>query len=341
MRLTADIWKLPARIGATARDAARGVLLFFGTYSLLNSLVAAIGGRHEDLWWIDYAFLPSVLGAVVGLLAAVLMLWYAVQPAVDDRRRFLTAVATATLATVALSNTLGFYAAWADGTVNPGVPVPFSAILACMFTWLTLQVWRSGGDGSAKRGRLSVVAVAVLAAMVFPLAHVAFFGTTDYRRPASAAVILGAKVHSDGRLSTSLADRVRTGIELYRSGLAAQLVMSGGTGESGVDEAAAMRDFAVAAGVPASAIVLDSAGVNTDATVANTCAMADGGRLMVVSQFYHLPRIKLAYRAAGCDVYTVPAGESMPIAKTPLFVLREIPGFWVYWARAAARDMGL
>jgi uncharacterized SAM-binding protein YcdF (DUF218 family) len=57
-------------------------------------------------------------------------------------------------------------------------------------------------------------------------------------------------------------------------------------------------------------------------------------RVLAVSQYYHLPRIKLAYQRAGWDVLTVPAGTSTPIPQTPTFVAREIPAFWVYYLRA-------
>ena len=43
---------------------------------------------------------------------------------------------------------------------------------------------------------------------------------------------------------------------------------------------------------------------------------------------------KLAYQRAGWHVLTVPAGTSSPIPQTPAFVVREIPAFWVYYARA-------
>ena len=58
-----------------------------------------------------------------------------------------------------------------------------------------------------------------------------------------------------------------------------------------------------------------------------------------MSQSCHLPRIKMAYRAAGQQVYTVPAEASRPILKTPALVTREIPAFWFYWSRAWVRDV--
>ena len=62
------------------------------------------------------------------------------------------------------------------------------------------------------------MAVAFACLAIFPLAQMFFFGKTDYRRPADAAVVLGARVYADGRLSDALADRVRTACQLYRDG---------------------------------------------------------------------------------------------------------------------------
>lgn len=83
--------------------------------------------------------------------------------------------------------------------------------------------------------------------------------------------------------------------------------------------------------------------IDTDATVRNTIRiLRDRGvsRVLVVSQGYHLPRVKRAYRAAGWDVRTVPAPEGVVhITQTPRSVAREIPAFWVYWIRALAGDL--
>ena len=53
-----------------------------------------------------------------------------------------------------------------------------------------------------------------------------------------------------------------------------------------------------------------------------------------MSQPYHLPRIKLAFQAEGLNVATVPAVDEEPIAQLPLYILREVPGFWAYYVRA-------
>jgi vancomycin permeability regulator SanA len=165
-----------------------------------------------------------------------------------------------------------------------------------------------------------------------------FVGTTDYRRPADAAVIFGARVYASGAPSPLLADRITTGVELYKAGLVPKLIMSGGDGADGFNEAQVMRGVAVADGVDPTAVLVDPAGVTTEATVANSMALLapTGGvapRVMAVSQAYHLPRVQLSFATAGIDVLTVPAADPIPIGEMPLLVAREVPAFWVYYLR--------
>lgn len=327
-------------VGPRAILLARGVALFFGAFSLVNAIVAVVAQRSENVWWVDLSVFPGPFAWAAALLAGVVLAEYALRPILSKDRRQLTAGVCATLAAIAVLNSIAFFGVVRAGRVVSGVGWPFSLVLVFVFAWLAAVAWWGEALADDRRRRFGMVVAALLVALLFPLAQVAFFGTTDYRRPADVVVVLGARVYDDGRLSWSLHDRVMTAVELHKSGLAPRLIMSGGTGANGINEAAAMKAFAVAQGVPADAIDVDPAGVDTDSTVRNTDAMvARGDRLLVVSQFYHLPRIKLAYRTVGRDVYTVPAHETMPIPKTPLFVVREIPGFWVYWLRAVGRDL--
>ncbi|MHC4300661.1 MAG: YdcF family protein [Planctomycetota bacterium] len=179
--------------------------------------------------------------------------------------------------------------------------------------------------------------VTVLVCLVgFPFAQMFCFGRTDYRRQADAIVVFGARVYASGRVSDALADRVRTGCELYLDGLAERIIFSGGPGDGDVHETQAMRTMGLKLGVPAEAIVLDENGINTRATVHNTCGMFDNigiARVLAVSHFYHLPRIKMSYQRQGREVYTVPAKESYTLTAMPYFVGREIAALWVYYLR--------
>jgi vancomycin permeability regulator SanA len=292
-----------------------------------------MGAASEDAWLFDLGWLPAPAAVGLSVFAACLLIAFAVDPDAGGVRRAATVAVCGALVLVACHDAWGFYVAWAARGVAPAVPAPFSALVASGFAHIATP---------GRHVRLTaVLAVAVAVAFAFPLSQVLFFGTTDYRRPADVVVVLGAKAYTSGRLSTSLEDRVRTAADLYRAGLVPRVVMSGATGVEGIDETVAMRDRAIELGVPADAIVRDPSGADTGATVAGTVPLLQAmgaTRVLAVSQFYHLPRVKAAYRAAGVDVQTVPATVSRPIPGTALSVLREVAGFWVYWGENVGRS---
>lgn len=323
--------------------ALRGLAVFLGVFTLIG-LIGELRGRTMDLslWWIDLRDLPGVLRiALLTVLSGLLLAW-AVRAAPGLRLRRATALACAGFALLAVRDSVRFVAASGSGLVHSTLPVPFSLFVAAILAVLAVAVLRAPVAGNDRRLRTGLAIVAAIAAwgVAFPLAQMFFFGTTDYRRPADAAVIFGARVYASGNPSPLLADRIRTGIELYESGLVPTLVMSGGDGADGFNEAQVMREAAIAGGVSPAAIAIDPAGLTTEATVANAMALvaARSGvavppRVIAVSQAYHLPRIQLSFATAGIDVLTVPAVDPQPIGEMPWLVAREVPAFWVYYLR--------
>ncbi len=304
------------------------------------SAVAALfhASFDENLWWVDLRVL-GLVGDFVFLAGGLALLGFAFRPPERGCRRTATALVAFGLACAGGVNATAFYAAWSGSRISPGTPVPLSAVVALLLTGIGVAALRTGHPPTTPLlSRAVIIGSVVLVFIVgFPLAQFAFFGTTDYRRAADVIVVPGAKVHESGVASISLRDRVDTATELYRAGLAPTIIMSGGVGEEGFDESEVMRDIALEQGVPDDAIILDHEGITSDATVANTTALfrERGDRtVMVVSHFYHLPRLQLAYQRAGYDVFTVPARESRPIPQTPWIVAREIPAFWFYFVRA-------
>jgi len=183
----------------------------------------------------------------------------------------------------------------------------------------------------------------VLCGVAFPLGQIFCFGMTDYRNPTDpvdAVVIFGAQVYSNGQLSAPLRNRVDAGIKLYEQGCTPILIMSGGTGWEGVNEAEAMRLYAINRGVPATAILIDTQGNTTELSVANTRSIAQEHgfkRLGAASSFYHLARIKMLYLYEGIDVVTVPASSAGEGPATKYAAMREIPGWWYYWFKNLLR----
>ena len=76
-------------------------------------------------------------------------------------------------------------------------------------------------------------------------------------------LVLGCYVHDSGRPSDMLADRLRRGIELYQSGAAPKLLMSGDHGQKDYNEVKAMKLEAMEEGIPSEDIFMDHAGFST------------------------------------------------------------------------------
>ena len=117
------------------------------------------------------------------------------------------------------------------------------------------------------------------------------------------AVILGAGVR-DAKPTPMLRDRLLTGIELYKSGAAKKLIMSGDHGSEEYDEVNIMKSFAVENGVPDSDIFMDHAGFSTYETVYRAKEIFEADNIIIVSQKYHLYRAlyiakKLGVKAVG------------------------------------------
>lgn len=120
---------------------------------------------------------------------------------------------------------------------------------------------------------------------------------------ADCILILGAGV-KDGKPKPMLRDRLLAGIELYKSGAAEKIIMSGDHGRADYDEVNVMRAFALEQGVSAEDIFLDHAGFSTYDSVYRAKNIFGAENIIIVSQKYHLYRAlyiseKLDVKAAG------------------------------------------
>jgi vancomycin permeability regulator SanA len=194
--------------------------------------------------------------------------------------------------------------------------------------------------GTARPGR-RVWRVALWAGLVVALIFaigggvISADGLHDRIRPSDVGVVLGNKVERDGRPSRGLQARLDEAVTLYRQGEFKIVIVSGGPGDEGFDEATVMRAYMIKHGVPAAAVIADSHGVNTMATARNTAALmrARGWKtVLAVSQYYHMPRIRLAFRK--CGVTAVSTAHAHLFELHDLFsVPREVVGYPVYFLR--------
>ena len=319
---------------------SRSVALFFGTFSLLNLLAEfRAPGLDANIWWIDLRPCPAPLARGGLALVGMLLVAFAVRPRLHPLLRRTTIVLVLLLFGIALWNSMVYYTLIRQGTIRSGAALPFSLhVAACLAVIVAGLVSKSSHSSHPQRD-LFIGSVAMVICLVgFPLAQMYCFGRTDYHRKADVIVVFGCKAYASGRPSLTLADRVETGCRLYLDGLAPKMVFSGGPGDGDVHETEAMRRLALQLGVADADIILDRDGLSTQATVANTTALfAQRGwsRVLAVSHFYHLPRIKLCYGQADLDVYTVPADENN-LPHLAFLLTREVVALWVYYLHPLA-----
>ena len=189
-----------------------------------------------------------------------------------------------------------------------------------------------------RRRRSIVLAVLVVPAATYVLTAliIVIDGLTDEVTPADVAVVLGNKVHPDGRPSARLVARLDKALELYEEGLVKTVIVSGGLGKEGHDEAMVMQRYLVDRRVPKARIEVDSAGTNTFQTARNTQRFLEANRLssaIVVSQYFHIPRARLAFRR--CGIPTVYGAHADHFEWRDIYATaREVVAYYAYCQRS-------
>jgi uncharacterized SAM-binding protein YcdF (DUF218 family) len=135
----------------------------------------------------------------------------------------------------------------------------------------------------------------------------------DERRAADAIVVLGAAQYN-GRPSPVLKARLDHAVELFRAGLAPAVVVTGGIGTGDrVSEAAVGHRYLRALAVPDSAIIVRPDGRTTDESmrsVAEWMHDRELRRALLVSDPFHMARLRIEARRANIRAYTSPTHTS-------------------------------
>lgn len=142
------------------------------------------------------------------------------------------------------------------------------------------------------------IVVAVLLFIVVFLLTAAFLivdGFNDKIQRSDVGIILGSMVRPDGVVSDRLAARLDKGVELYREGFIQSIIVSGGTGKEGVNEAVVMKEYLMRQHIPDSSIIVDVQGNNTRATARNSATiMHENGFKSALLVSYSAYRLSLS-----------------------------------------------
>jgi len=160
---------------------------------------------------------------------------------------------------------------------------------------------------------LTIVVVAVFALWVISASAVLIWSSRDEARPAQAIVVLGAAQYA-GKPSPVLRARLDHALDLWNRHLASLLILTGGTGSGDTtSEAAVGRSYARKHGVPDSAILVESEGRTTSASMRAVAGMLEVRGLqsaLLVSDPFHMLRLRILARRFGFTPYTSPTRTS-------------------------------
>jgi uncharacterized SAM-binding protein YcdF (DUF218 family) len=160
------------------------------------------------------------------------------------------------------------------------------------------------------RTKLALLLSAVVFAwLVFPAFLILHDARIDAARPSDCIIVLGAAAYHT-RPSPVFEERIRHAISLYQRGLASTIVFTGGYGAGAAHaESEVARNYAIKAGVPASAILVEAVSRTTVENLREAAALMRRHGMasaIIVSDPWHLRRAAMIARDAGIDAVTSP-----------------------------------
>lgn len=161
-------------------------------------------------------------------------------------------------------------------------------------------------------------------------------GRRDDVRSASAAIVLGA-AQWNGTPSPVLGARLDHALDLYKRGYVSHIILTGGVGPGDTtSEAAAGKQYLVARGLPAEALLVDEHGATTWESLSDSAVLARAngiGAVVLVSDPFHMLRSLKMARDLGLVAYGSPTRTS-PISENIVteagYVVREAWAYLVY-----------
>ncbi len=126
---------------------------------------------------------------------------------------------------------------------------------------------------------------------------------------AQVAIVPGALVQPNGKMSGMLRDRVSQASALWHAGKVEKILVSGDHHTWAYDEPGTMRKALVADGVPPRDVFEDHAGFDTWATMVRARGIFGVRDAVVVTQGFHMPRALFLADAAGIDATGLTADQ--------------------------------
>ncbi len=176
----------------------------------------------------------------------------------------------------------------------------------------------AGGDkpAASKLKKAAAVTVLIVIGAIFLLVaadvYVAWSGkrgiyTNTGDLPESQAVlVLGASVFSSGQMGDVFRDRASVALDVYNTGKADKILVSGYSTDN-YDEVDAAKKFFLENGIPAEDVFLDYVGFDTYDSVYHARYVFKVKSLIIATQSFHLPRALYLARGLGLEASGIPS----------------------------------
>lgn len=155
-------------------------------------------------------------------------------------------------------------------------------------------------------------------------------------KPSDAAVVLGTRVLPNGVPSVWLRGRLNRALELYQEGIVKNIIVSGGLGREGHEEADVMRAYLIERGVPFEKIFADLNGDDTYETARHTKNIMEAQKfrsVVIVSHYYHVPRAMMAFKRFQISNVSASGVQTNPLWQDGAPLAREFAAFYFYLMR--------
>ena len=182
---------------------------------------------------------------------------------------------------------------------------------------------------------LAAALLLTLAYLLFVARQIARQSNMDEAQKADVIVVLGAAEYR-GKPSPVLQSRLNHALVLYLRGLAPYILTTGGAGgDPDFTEGEVGRDYLIEHGVRSEAIITEAEGATTAQSLANAAETMHRMNLhscVVVSDGYHIYRVKRLLQAEGIQVYGSPRPAAHPPRATDLrlLYLKQAVGFTLW-----------
>jgi len=183
-------------------------------------------------------------------------------------------------------------------------------------------------------GLLALVIAIPLAYLANVAGEIQRQSTIDDARPSDAIIVLGAAEYR-GRPSPVLEARLNHALWLYVKGMAPRIITTGGAGGDPMfTEGTVSRDYLTKRGVPAEAITVEQEGESTAYSVTAVAEIMERMNLhsaIIVSDGYHIYRVKKMLQSRGVKVYGSPRPSVLPGGwKERWLYLRQAVGYGLW-----------